>query len=66
MVTREAIAAGQVTVQERVVGDVRWIAIRARGAEWSWLTPEEASELALDWSRRYGRTWTQGGPTVPA
>jgi hypothetical protein len=39
MVTREAIAAGQVTVQERVVGDVRWIAIRARGADWSWLIP---------------------------
>jgi hypothetical protein len=66
MVTREAIAAGQVTVQERVVGDVRWIAIRARGADWSWLIPEEAAELARDWSRRYGSTLTQGGPTVAA
>lgn len=66
MGTREAIASEQVTVQERVVGDVRWIAIRARGAEWSWLTPEEAAELARDWSRRYGRTWTQRGPTVAA
>jgi hypothetical protein len=66
MVTGQAIAAGQVTVQERVVGDVRWIAIRARGADWSWLTPEEAAELALDWSRRYGSTWTQGRPTLTA
>jgi hypothetical protein len=59
MVTGQAIAAGQVTVQERVVGDVRWIAIRARGADWSWLTPEEAAELARDWGRRYDNTWTQ-------
>jgi hypothetical protein len=35
-----------VNVRERVVGDVRWIAIRARGAEWSWLTPQEAVCLA--------------------
>jgi hypothetical protein len=43
-----------VSVQERVVGDVRWIAIRARGAEWSWLTPQEAAELAHEWKERYG------------
>ena len=43
-----------VNVQERVVGDVRWIAIRARGAEWSWLTPQEAVELAREWRERYG------------
>jgi hypothetical protein len=41
-----------VNVQERVVGDVRWIAIRARGAEWSWLTPQ-AVELAREWKERY-------------
>jgi hypothetical protein len=63
---REAIASEQVTVQERFVGDVRWIAIRARGADWSWRTPEEAVELGRDWSRRYGNTLTQGGPTVAA
>jgi hypothetical protein len=38
---------------EHVVGDVRWIAIRARGAEWSWLTPQEAAELAREWKERY-------------
>ena len=43
-----------VNVQERVVGGVRWIAIRARGAEWSWLTPQEVVELAREWKERYG------------
>ena len=54
--TRDAIASEQVAVQERLVGGVRWIAIRARGAEWSWLTPEEAAKLACGWSERYGST----------
>jgi hypothetical protein len=49
-----AIAPSEhVDIQERVVGDVRWIAIRARGAEWSWLTPQEAVELAREWKQRY-------------
>lgn len=49
-----AIASSEhVNIQERVVGDVRWIAIRARGAEWSWLTPQEAAELAREWKERY-------------
>ena len=48
-----AIAPSEhVDIQERVVGDVRWIAIRARGAEWSWLTPQEAVELAREWKRK--------------
>jgi len=53
-VERPAIASSEhVNIQERVVGDVRWIAIRARGAEWSWLTPQEAAELAREWKERY-------------
>jgi hypothetical protein len=53
-VERPAIASSaHVDIQERVVGDVRWIAIRARGAEWSWLTPQEAAELAREWKERY-------------
>jgi hypothetical protein len=52
---RPAIASFEhVNVQERVVGDVRWIAIRARAADWSWLTPTEAAEPARDWQERYG------------
>jgi len=55
MDTGDAIASIEhVTVQERVVGDVRWIALRARGADWSWLTPHEAAELAHQWKERYG------------
>ena len=55
MDTVDAIASvGHVTVQERVVGGVRWIALRARGADWSWLTPQEAAELAREWRGRYG------------
>jgi hypothetical protein len=54
MDTADAIASLEhVNVQERVVGGVRWIAIRARGAEWSWLTPQEAAELAREWRERY-------------
>jgi len=41
MNTEDAIAS-HVSVQERMVGDVRWVGLRARGADWSWLTPEEA------------------------
>jgi hypothetical protein len=54
MNTADAIASFEhVSVQERVVGDVRWIALRARGADWSWLTPQEAAELAREWRERY-------------
>jgi hypothetical protein len=55
MNTVDAIASFEhVSVQERVVGDVRWVALRARGADWSWLTPQEAVELAREWRERYG------------
>jgi hypothetical protein len=54
MQTPAIASVEHVNVQERVVGDVRWIAIRARGAEWSWLTPQEAAELAREWNERYG------------
>jgi len=55
MKTADAIASFEhVSVQERVVGDVRWVALRARGADWSWLTPQEAVELAREWRERYG------------
>jgi hypothetical protein len=50
-----AIASSEyVDIQERIVGGAQWIAIRARGAEWSWLTPQEAAELAQQWKARYG------------
>jgi hypothetical protein len=54
MSSPDAIASSEhLSVQERVVGGVRWVAIRARGADWSWLTPKEAAELAREWKDRY-------------
>jgi hypothetical protein len=50
-------AIGPYTVEERVLdGDTIWVAIRARGAEWSWLTPAEAAHLGQQWLNRYGHT----------
>jgi hypothetical protein len=45
---------GSVTVEEHVSGDTLWVAVRARGAEWSWLTPEDALRLATHWMATYG------------
>jgi hypothetical protein len=43
------------SVEERLVqGETRWVAIRARGAEWSWLTPEEAATIGRKWVEKYG------------
>ena len=48
-------AVGPYSVEERLVhGETRWVATRARGAEWSWLTPEEAASIGREWVERYG------------
>jgi hypothetical protein len=48
-------AVGPYSVEEHLVhGETRWVAIRARGAEWSWLTPEEAARIGREWVERYG------------
>jgi hypothetical protein len=48
-------AVGPYSVEEHLVhGETRWVAIRARGAEWSWLTPEEAVAIGREWIERYG------------
>jgi hypothetical protein len=47
------------SIEERVLpGDTRWIAIRARGAEWSWLTPEEAVALGRILLAKYDQAET--------
>ena len=47
-------AISSYSVEERVLdGGTAWVAIRARGAEWSWLTPEEAAHLGQQWVDRY-------------
>jgi hypothetical protein len=48
-------AIGSYSVEERIVGgETVWVAIRARGAEWSWLTPAEAARLGQQWVEKYG------------
>ena len=42
------------SAEERIVGgETVWVAIRARGAEWSWLTPAEAAHLGRQWVEKY-------------
>jgi hypothetical protein len=48
-------AVGPYQVEQRLVGDeTRWVAIRARGAEWSYLTPVEAANLGRQWLEQFG------------
>jgi hypothetical protein len=47
-------AISSYSVEERTSGETVWVAIRARGAEWSWLTPAEAARLGQQWIARYG------------
>jgi hypothetical protein len=42
-------------VEEHVHGETVWVAVRSRGAEWSWLTPDEAVELGRVWIEKYSR-----------
>ena len=43
------------SVEERIVqAETVWVAIRARGAEWSWLTPAEAARIGQQWVDNYG------------
>jgi len=46
--------SGSFSVEEHVHGDTVWVAIRARGADWSWLTPQEAARLGREWVEKYG------------
>jgi hypothetical protein len=44
---------GSVTVEEQTLGETRWVALRSRGADWSWLTPQDALLLARHWMAAY-------------
>jgi hypothetical protein len=53
-------AVSDYSVEERIVqGETIWVAIRARGAEWSWLTPAEAARLGREWVEKYGHRHEQ-------
>jgi hypothetical protein len=46
-------AISSYSVEERIIDNgTAWVAIRARGAEWSWLTPAEAADLGKQWVER--------------
>ncbi len=40
-------------VEEHVHGETVWVAVRSRGADWSWLTPDEAVRLGREWIEKY-------------
>ena len=42
-------------VEEHVHGDTVWVAVRSRGADWSWLTPDEAVQLGRTLIEKYSR-----------
>lgn len=46
--------ASHLDCEEYLAGDTLWVRIRARGAEWSWVTPQEAARLGAEWVQRYG------------
>lgn len=43
----------QVAVEEHVHGETVWVALRSRGADWSWMTPDEAVRLGQALIDRY-------------
>jgi hypothetical protein len=54
-----------IAVEEHVQNGTRWVAVRSRGAEWSWLTPEEAAALGRLWVEKYSRAATSGAAATP-
>jgi hypothetical protein len=52
-----------IAVEEHVHGDTVWVAVRARGAEWSWLTRDEAARLGKQWAAQYGEAVSSDTPT---
>jgi hypothetical protein len=55
-ITYEGLLMSQPTplaVEEHIHGETVWVALRARGAEWSWLTPDEAVRLGREWVAKY-------------
>lgn len=41
-------------VEEHVHGETVWVALRSRGSDWSWLTPDEAVRLGRELIEKYG------------
>jgi hypothetical protein len=54
MPQQKSTSAGFYSVEEQNHGGTVWVAIRARGSDFSWLTREEAAEIGRQWAARYG------------
>lgn len=48
--------SASLAVEEHVHGETVWVAVRSRGADWSWLTPDEAVQLGRDLIEKYADT----------
>jgi len=60
-------AMSSYSVEERIIqAETVWVAIRARGAEWSWLTPAEAARIGQQWVDSYGSPQTQDHKENPS
>jgi hypothetical protein len=44
-----------ISVEERQVGGTVWVALRARSVTWSWLTPDEAVQIAKELVEKYSK-----------
>lgn len=55
-----------IAIEERLYGGSVWIAIRARGAEWSLITPDEAARIGRELVDRYGAGQGWQTPQVAA
>jgi hypothetical protein len=46
--------AGSIIIDESVYGGTTWVRLRARGADYSLLLPEECVEIGARWVKQYG------------
>jgi hypothetical protein len=51
---RRMSQTNSILTEEYVHGETVWIAVRSRGADWSWLTPDEAVRIGREWIEKYG------------
>jgi len=57
-------AISSYSMEERILhGRAAWVVIRARGAEWYWLTPAETAHLDQQRAERFGSQHSRPTPT---
>jgi hypothetical protein len=45
---------GSFAIEEHELGGTVWVAIRARGSDWSWFTRDEAARVGRNLLEKYG------------